>query len=293
MTAPVKCRICGQENARLLYALDFSDVMRCPGCGVAFLHPLPPWEVTKDIYDQGDSYFTGNPVYFGLEGEGRGEDDPAIADYHKALEELARAAPGRALLDVGCAAGTFLDIARKKGWNTRGVELSRWASQMAREERKLDVVTGTLEQAAFPDASFDVVTMWDVLEHVPDPVSLLREARRILRPGGVLYVNTISYHSLLNLVAHVAHRASLGLVTWPLRRLFGLHHIYYFSRESLDYTIGAAGFSGVRVELGEYHPERVDNISVLMRLVFRIVYRLQEGTDYSTVVAAYAMAPIR
>ncbi|MDH5509468.1 MAG: class I SAM-dependent methyltransferase [Nitrospinota bacterium] len=291
MTDAIGCRICGSDKTSLLYALDFSDVMRCSGCGVAFLHPLPPWEVTKDIYDQGDRYFTGNPVYFGLEGEGRSQDDPAIADYHRALEDLTLAAPGRDLLDVGCAAGTFLDIAQRKGWKTRGVELSEWASRRARQEHNLDVVTGTLEQAAFPEASFDVVTMWDVLEHVPDPVQLLVEAKRILRPGGVLYVNTISYHSLLNLMAHVAHRASLGLVTWPLRRLFGLHHIYYFSRESLLYTIGSAGFSDVRVELGEYHPERVDNISVLMRLIFKVVYKLQEGTDYSTVVAAHAKAP--
>jgi 2-polyprenyl-3-methyl-5-hydroxy-6-metoxy-1,4-benzoquinol methylase len=91
------------------------------------------------------------------------------------------------LLDIGCASGLFLNFVRSNsGFNVRGEEINLAASQYARDHFKLDVFTGSLEESAYPDSSFDAVTMWDVLEHIHDPLAGLREVFRILKPGGIV-----------------------------------------------------------------------------------------------------------
>jgi 2-polyprenyl-3-methyl-5-hydroxy-6-metoxy-1,4-benzoquinol methylase len=95
-------------------------------------------------------------------------------------------APGNSLLDVGCATGTFLEyMQRREGFTVWGVELNAHAAAYARDRLGVPVYAGTLEEAKLPPGAFDVVTMWDVLEHVFDPLSTAREVRRVLKPGGV------------------------------------------------------------------------------------------------------------
>jgi SAM-dependent methyltransferase len=79
-------------------------------------------------------------------------------------------------------------IAQSAGWKTSGVELSKSVTQFARDERHLDVFTGTVEQAAYPEGYFDAVTLWDVIEHLDDPISTLAEIHRIMAPAGILVV---------------------------------------------------------------------------------------------------------
>lgn len=90
------------------------------------------------------------------------------------------------LLDVGCATGSFLFAMQQRGWQVQGVEPVAHAAAQARQVFGLEVFVGLLEKAAYPDATFDVVTLWDVLEHVADVQSTLAEVARILKPGGLL-----------------------------------------------------------------------------------------------------------
>lgn len=90
------------------------------------------------------------------------------------------------LLDVGCATGSFLVAMQQRGWQVQGVEPVAHAAAQARQVFSLEVFVGLLEEAAYPDATFDVVTLWDVLEHVADVRATLSEVARILKPGGLL-----------------------------------------------------------------------------------------------------------
>jgi len=100
------------------------------------------------------------------------------------------------LVDVGCGNGRFLARMRDLGWEVLGVEPDPEAARVARERFGLTVIPSTLEEAKLPEASVDAVTMNHVIEHVPDPIGLLAECRRILRPGGTVVVVTPNLQSL-------------------------------------------------------------------------------------------------
>jgi SAM-dependent methyltransferase len=139
---------------------------------------------------------------------------------------------GGRLLEIGCANGLFLDAIRREGrWQVQGVEVNEPAARYARERLDLDVVVGELADAGFPEAHFDAVAMWDVLEHVHDPQETLREVHRVLEPDGVLVL-----------------RVPL-LDSWD-RRLFGCYwagwdaprHLTAFSLRTLRRLLRQTGF---------------------------------------------------
>ena len=110
---------------------------------------------------------------------------------------LSAPAPERGhLLDVGCGSGAFLQTMRELGWHVHGVEPDAAAARVAREHYGLDISCGTLEEAALAAEQFDAITMRHVIEHLPDPVTTLRECRRLLKPSGRLIVTTPNVESL-------------------------------------------------------------------------------------------------
>jgi len=130
--------------------------------------------------------------------------------------------PGR-LLDVGCASGMFLRCAADAGWKVVGVEPARALYEKAKEALAGggELICATLQEAGLSPSSFDVVTLWDVLEHTPDPLRFLCSCASLLRPGGHLFLNVPDLDSLQSRL--------LGL-RWPL---FLPEHLNYFDRKSL------------------------------------------------------------
>jgi SAM-dependent methyltransferase len=142
---------------------------------------------------------------------------------------------GGAVLDVGCSAGYFVEAALRRGFDARGLEPSEWLCERARARVGADrVVHATFEKAPLRPASFDVVTMWDVLEHAIDPVAFLARAREALRPGGLV---------VLDVPARDTWTARLLGPRWPLLLP---EHLFYFSRASLRIALEAAGFEAPR-----------------------------------------------
>jgi SAM-dependent methyltransferase len=140
--------------------------------------------------------------------------------------------PRGRLLDVGCGAGYFLDAARETGWDVRGVELSPTAARVGREQLRLDIFQGTLAEAGFPDNWFDVVTLFEVVEHLRDPGAVLADAQRILKPGGLLAVQVPN--------DQVAYRTWLSRPDnrwWVIPPL----HLFYFTDRALRRWLEALG----------------------------------------------------
>jgi SAM-dependent methyltransferase len=183
------CPVCGSRRAHLEFVKDGYDMQCCDDCGTLFVGRDPATIDFQALY--GESYYTGGSAAVFADYVGQ----QALRRAHARrnlwmLRHLPPRLPRHGhLLDIGCAAGFFLAEARAY-YEVQGVELSAWSSAYAREQFSLPVFTGTLQQAALPADRFDVVTLWDVIEHVPDPVPLLAEAARVLRPGGRLVLTT-------------------------------------------------------------------------------------------------------
>lgn len=146
-----------------------------------------------------------------------------------------------AVLDVGAATGLFVECARKRGWNATGIEPSAWAAAHAREVHGQPVVTGFLADQELPTGSVEMVTLWEVIEHLPDPASELREIHRVLRQGGTLAISTPDAGSL---VARLLGRK------WPGWRKIP-EHLFHFDRKSLTKLLTATGFE---VQVMHYVP---------------------------------------
>jgi SAM-dependent methyltransferase len=231
----VSCEICGQ-NARKMIAersdllLGGQDIYRmyeCQECGSLYLFPRPTPSKMADFYPSDYQPFTE-----GLHTENFYNRFFRRYGLKKRHKIIAKYSPQGRLLDVGCATGDFLaEVDGKIGWNGFGIELGETAARYAREQVGLNVLVSTLNDAPFSDESFDVLTMWDVLEHVYDPCSVLDEVARLLRPGGIFVVNHPNLESID-------------------RRLFGRfwagfelpRHLYLFPTELLKELMFQRGF---------------------------------------------------
>ncbi len=237
----VRCNLCGADDAVVRYPCTIKQgesgdwrafrcthsgygqhhtIVQCRQCGLVYTDPRP------DGHDIIETYQTVEDLLYIEEREGR----VLTFEHHlKPLERLTGSPNGRPLLDVGCYTGVFVEIAAGHGWDAWGVEPSRWAVEQA-QARGLHVVQGTLETADLPQATFDVVTMWDVIEHVTDPLRTLQQAYRLLKPGGLVVVHTIDIESPF---------ARLMGARWPWLMEM---HIYYFSRRTLRAMLEKCGF---------------------------------------------------
>jgi len=134
---------------------------------------------------------------------------------------------------VGCASGFFLKVARDRGWDAEGVEPNKWLVKWGNEQFGLRMKAATMREANFPAESFDVITMWDVLEHTPDPDAELKEAHRLLKRGGFLLVNIPDSGSSFARV--------FGKRWWFVLSV----HLYYFTTKTLKAMLEKNGFSVV------------------------------------------------
>jgi SAM-dependent methyltransferase len=210
---------------------------------------------------------------FGAQIAGEYGRDPSAPVYGRWLGEIASRLPGGRgrILDVGCALGTFLAIARDHGFEPHGVEISQFASSFAREQRGLDVFTGDLENFGAPPGTFDVVTFWDAIEHVTHPVENLKTARRLLRPGGLLLVTTDNFDCLVADVARVSYRASAGTLRYAMERVFIDANRSYFTEATLRAALDAAAFRVQVLEKMEYPIDKI-RTNALERLVLQGFY---------------------
>ncbi|HWR00108.1 MAG TPA: class I SAM-dependent methyltransferase [Candidatus Methylomirabilis sp.] len=219
---------------RRVFSKGTWSFFRCGQCRHLWTDPIPTEQELAAYYDRG--YFFGDPDKRGY--TDYDEDKKSVAgDFQKSLDRLASLKPQRGwLLDIGAATGFFIQLARTMGWRVSGVELSNDAALIA-QQRGLDVVQGTLEEHLERFRQVDVVTMWDVVEHIREPFAFFKEVRGCLAPDGLLMFGTPQGDSLF---ARVMGRY------WTL--IAPPQHIHYFSLESITRALNNAGFEIVDIE---------------------------------------------
>jgi SAM-dependent methyltransferase len=188
-----KCPICGGTSARLMGQKDGLRVLRCGACTVQYSEHAPDVSDLAELYNK--AYFhgskTGYPAYEADESLHRARARGYLSDL------MGHTATPGSLLDVGCATGFFLDEARQAGWVVRGCEVSEWAATSAQERFGLDVVQAPFPTPLLGPRQYDAVTFLNVFEQLPNPHAAERVLRDMVKPGGLLALETWDVDALV------------------------------------------------------------------------------------------------
>ncbi len=228
------CPLCKVDGGIPLHREGDFEMARCPSCGFIYLNPRPTERSLLQFYQD---YLP--------------EDEISIDSWRRMMEPIFQRSArlikrhtdrGR-LLDIGAGFGFFLAEMRERGWEVEGVDISKNAIDYARGVLKVAVHPGPLEDIAFPENGFDVVTAFYLIEHLRDPAAFLSECYRILKPRGLLllrYPHTTPIKNVLH---------GLGIKN----RLYDLPaHLSDFSPKTIRACLEDAGFTGCMHLVGGY-----------------------------------------
>lgn len=213
----VRCNLCNSDETAFLFQKHDFQIVQCKHCNLIYQNPRPAGDYLKEIY-QGN-YTEGYIV----------KKESKRRRARKIVRGIRRYKTSGNFLDIGSSAGFILEAARGAGFKPYGVEISPVGIKFAREELGLDIFVGFLHDAQFPPSFFDVVTLYHVIEHVPDPVAVFTEIKRILKDDGLLEIWT----------PDIGHWKARHLKeNWT--NIIG-DHIYYFAYPTLARMLERVG----------------------------------------------------
>jgi len=217
------CNICGSTNyEEKLYPIRSGHLVKCSRCDLYYANPRIS-DIIQDVLNNN----TPSELYEGKKLNYWGR----MVEFNRYLKMIHKfKQPQGRILDIGCYEGYFLYEARKHGWECYGVEPNVGGARYAIEQLKLDVKQCVLEKAGFEENYFDIVTAFATLEHVPNPLTLLREVRRIVKEDGLLVVSVPAIPFYLKLIRS----------KW---RMFIGDHYYFFTDTSMAKLLAKANFN--------------------------------------------------
>lgn len=248
----VICPLCGRSAARLVSDLTTAAgpdtvpgrIMRCRACSMWFKVLAPAAGIPTEYRgESGDDDLARTYL----------DSDAARALFRLALSNLVVRPAGShpRLLDLGAAQGTLLEEAQRMGFEAEGIEHSP-SNVGAAAARGLRVSLGAVEDLA-AEERFDVITMVDLIEHLADPVHVLRAVHRALKPGGDLVVYTPNHRAAVVVLARLLHAVG---VRYPVQEIFGRNHVCFFDDRSLPLALRRSGFEVRSMHRFPYDPAR-------------------------------------
>jgi 2-polyprenyl-3-methyl-5-hydroxy-6-metoxy-1,4-benzoquinol methylase len=201
------------------------QLVSCEVCGLRYVSPRLKAQAVIEGYAEGtDEQFVS---------QARGRE----ITFNRCLDLIERVwnrPPGR-LLDIGTGGGSFPHVASSRGWKVEGCEPNRWLCEWSHKNYGLPIRPGTVFDQNYPSQSFDVVTLWDVLEHTPDPKKEIAEAHRLLAADGLLVIN---YPDIGSWIARIMGGSWVFLLDV---------HLYYFTRATITRLLEHSGFRVVTI----------------------------------------------
>jgi 2-polyprenyl-3-methyl-5-hydroxy-6-metoxy-1,4-benzoquinol methylase len=209
-------------------------VYKCKACG----HGFVPISFEDSVIDEWYRQAPRDTVFM-REETGRRKTAQIVLDRINRLYEGKKGV----LLDVGCGPGLFLSEAQKNGWSIEGVEVAKWAVEYAKEKMNIVNVNegGVGALSVMARDSFDVITCFDLIEHLVDPVNFLQELACVIKPGGLLLVTTPCFDSWLS---HAMGGKWFSIMP---------EHLHYFSENSLRQLFDGVGFKVKEKKLHTRH----------------------------------------
>lgn len=242
----VRCNICGEDNYGVLYKpkheeikneqeliekfkssgdeLLIDQVVECKNCGLIYINP----RIRNDLIIKG--YSLGEDSAFVSQARGR------EITFERSLRFIEKYVKKGKLLDIGTAGGSFLYVAKKRNWEVYGIEPNKWLCDWGKKNYGIDIKQGTIFDNKFKDNFFDMISLWDVLEHVPDPKKELLEINRVMKKDGVLVVN---YPDIGSLMSKLMGKRWIFLLSV---------HLFYFTRKTIKRILLDSGFEPILIK---------------------------------------------
>jgi len=227
---PAICCNCGSKRCSMVASGPVIPLVVCTECGL-MRQGFSSGTQTRPFV----SYAGGKERFFQ---QRKDKEAAQVIDFLKIIPQLEKHMPEKGrLLEIGCAMGTLLNEIRKLGWKVVGVEPEEWTCELARNKYKLDVINSTFQEADLEKASFDVVLLLHVIEHLPDPSKGLSQIARLIRPGGFLVLETPRFDTLWFKLLKGRERSVID------------GHYYYFTRETIRALAHKSGLEVVQLDL--------------------------------------------
>lgn len=228
MQIQTSCNICNSNKISLKFIKEGINFVKCEKCGFVFVYPTPSIKTQQEYYDK--EYKSG---LYKLVGD---TENLRKKLNQRRFSEISKYSPKGNLLDIGCGAGFFLDAAAEQGLSVYGVELSTEAASKTRQRHK-NIFNGPLENAKYQDSFFDVVAIFDLIEHVLDPDITIKEIHRIVKPGGLIIFTTPDISSW--------HARIMGKYWYQINPH---QHLFYFSPHTMKKILEKNGFTVVEIK---------------------------------------------
>lgn len=255
---PATCPLCERSESvsfPIFYEFrgDRFEARECTACGFVYLHPRPTDAQLAQLYS--DEYFLHDGADCGAHSATDYETaaQQGSVKFPEILGHIKRYRSSGRFFEIGCGMGYFLDYARRNGFEVSGIEYAALGTKVCREKFGLDVTQSSFE--AFPEtpAAYDVIFMGDVLEHLVDPLAMLKKAVRMLRPSGVLAVEVPAmFNSLTGRLAVAGYRILRTRKKMPMPP----YHVNEFLPTTLDRILRDSG-CGTRRIVQRIRPPRM------------------------------------
>lgn len=287
-----RCPVCDSDRIQRGYDLKEFEVLRCAACSAAWRSNMYTPEQVAAMYE--DEPYEEHP-FFGYDSDAETlRKIPRFRRFEQGLGVVEGAVGVGKLLDVGCGAGTFMAIAASHGWDVYGVEMNEALCAEVDKAVGPDRVTCGAFEALDPEAeerSYDVITLWDVIEHVLDPVAFIERAQRMLRPGGIIVICTPDEESVLANTGKRILDASGGRYNYPALALHPRYHTFFFSGTSLENLFTARGMKVIDSYSQAAFAAHSDLASKPQKLVIGFIERIAALRDRRYERVIFSQAP--
>lgn len=252
----INCNLCQSSKSRLLFKKNGYRVVQCLNCGLVYINPRASVSHIRDLYKQNESSPFNYYYYLSKIDNKR---------FRKLFSEINKYKNSGIVLDFGCATGSFMQVAKECGYRTQGVEINPQAAVYARNVLGLDVLTGAINRFSYKESFFDIVHMGDVIEHLSDPLSIMKLLNIFMKKEGLLIITTPNFNSILTKMFQVKPE----------------EHLYYFNKDTLIELMELAGFKVLFIK-------GIDKIKSIEALQFSSTFFTTKFSDYRLIcLSAY------
>ena len=266
-----KCWLCQGDTKKYL-TLNNVNLLKCKKCNLVFNPNKLDMSSLKNIYSTeyySKGYFSSFIKIY--------KDTQEVLNYKKYLSLIEDYSSNKGqLLDVGCGRGVFLDIAKQNGWEVYGQEISVVPAAFTMKMFSIPVHLGQLK--TLTKIGFNIVTMWDVIEHIDNGNEILKEVKRVLKRNGILFIWTINEDSLISKLSYLMYRCG---IKFAAKKIYIEEHRNYYNQKNLIKLLEQNGFK-VKISKLEEFPITRYKTNIVIRTALRIIFKMQRLLNMET-----------